>query len=268
MRRATSLLKISRSAYLYQSQARDASVLRLRIKEIAHTRVHYGYRRVHVMLRREGFKDNHKRVYRLYREAGLSLRHKRPRRNKSARLRQPKQIVTAVNEIWSMDFVSDATFDGRRLRALTIVDCYTRECLAIEVGQSLKGSDVVTALNRIVALRGTPMTIKTDNGSEFISKVMDRWAYERAIEMDFSRPGKPTDNAKVESFNGRLREECLNANWFLSLEDAQCKIEAWREHYNETRPHSALNWQTPAEFARQQAHPGASSTAKEPEFST
>jgi putative transposase len=268
MRRATSLLKISRSVYLYQSQARDASVLKLRIKEIANTRIHYGYRRVHVMLRREGFKDNHKRVYRLYREAGLSLRHKRPRRNKSARLRQPKQIVTAVNEIWSMDFVSDATFDGRRLRALTVVDCYTRECLAIEVGQSLKGSDVVTALNRIVALRGKPLTIKTDNGSEFISKVMDRWAYERAVEMDFSRPGKPTDNAKVESFNGRLREECLNANWFLSLEDAQRKIEAWREYYNETRPHSALNWLTPTEFARQQVHSGARGAAKESEFST
>ena len=171
------------------------------------------------MLRREGFKDNHKRVYRLYREASLSLRHKRPRLNKSVRLRQPKQIVTAVNEIWSMDFVSDATFDGRRLRALTVVDCYTQECLAIEVGQSLKGSDVVTALNRIVALRGKPLTIKTDNGSEFISKVMDQWAYEQAVEMDFSRPGKPTDNAKIESFNGRLRDECLNANWFLSLED-------------------------------------------------
>jgi putative transposase len=268
MRRATSLLKISRSVYLYQSQARDASVLRLRIKEIANTRVHYGYRRVHVMLRREGFKDNHKRVYRLYREAGLSLRQKRPRRNKSARLRQPKQIVTAVNEIWSMDFVSDATFDGRRLRALTVVDCYTRECLAIEVGQSLKGSDVVTALNRIVALRGKPLTIKTDNGSEFISKVMDRWAYERAVEMDFSRPGKPTDNAKVESFNGRLREECLNANWFLSLEDAQCKIETWRNYYNEARPHSALDWLTPAEFARQQPHSGVRIAAKEPEFST
>ena len=219
MCRATSLLKISRSVYLYQSQARDASVLKVRIKEIGNTRVHYGYRRVHVMLRREGFKDNHKRVYRLYREASLSLRHKRPRLNKSVRLRQPKQIVTAVNEIWSMDFVSDATFDGRRLRALTVVDCYTQECLAIEVGQSLKGSDVVTALNRIVALRGKPLTIKTDNGSEFISKVMDQWAYEQAVEMDFSRPGKPTDNAKIESFNGRLRDECLNANWFLSLED-------------------------------------------------
>ena len=209
MRRATSLLKLSRSVYLYRSQARDASVLKLRIKEIADTRVHYGYRRVHVMLRREGFKDNHKRVYRVYRDAGLSLRHRRPRRNKAARLRQPKQIVTAMNEIWSMDFVSDATFDGRKLRALTVVDCYTRECLAIAVGQSLKGGDVVTTLNRIVAARGMPATIKADNGSEFISKVMDRWAYERGIEMDFSRPGKPTDNESP-----RVLRRLLNLrNW-------------------------------------------------------
>ncbi len=146
----------------------------MRIKEITNTRVHYGYRRVHVMLRREGFRDNVKRVYRLYREAGLSLRLKRPRRNKAARWRQPTQLVTAINDIWSMDFVADALFDGRKLRMLTVVDNYTRECLAIDVGQSLKGEDVVRALNAIVAQRGLPATIKTDNGSEFIGKVMDR----------------------------------------------------------------------------------------------
>lgn len=268
LRRATAVLKLSRSVYLYRSRACDASVLKLRIKEITETRVHYGYRRVHVMLRREGFKDNHKRIYRLYREAGLSLRHRRPRRNKAARQRQPKQLVTAMNEIWSMDFVSDATFDGRRIRALTVVDCFTRECLAIEVGQSLKGEDVVAALDRIVVLRGVPQTIKTDNGSEFVSKVMDRWAYERSVELDFSRPGKPTDNAKVESFNGRLREECLNANWFLSLDDAKRKIDAWREYYNEARPHSALNWLTPAEFARRQREKVGATVEKEPEIST
>ncbi|SFO45029.1 putative transposase, partial [Nitrosospira briensis] len=222
----------------------------MRIKEIAATRVHYGYRRVHVLLQREGFEDNHKRVYRLYREEGLSLRPKRPKRNKSARLRQPKHEVTAINQIWSMDFVADALFDGRRLRALTVVDNYTRESLAIEVGQNLKGEDVVNTLNRIAIERGLPATIKVDNGSEFISKAMDKWAYERGVELDFSRPGKPTDNVKVESFNGRLRQECLNAHWFLSLEDARHKIDEWRQYYNETRPHSALQWATPAEFAR------------------
>jgi len=182
-----------------------------RIKEIAATRVHYGYRRVHVLLRCEGWKDNCKRVYRLYRAEGLSLRYKRPRRNKSARLRQPKSAATALNEVWSMDFVSDALYDGRRLRALTVVYNFTRECLAIAVGANLKGDDVATVLNEMVARRGRPCTIKSDNGSEFISKVMDQWAYDHQVELDFSRPGKPTDNAKSESFNGRFREECLNA---------------------------------------------------------
>lgn len=233
----------------------------MRIKEIANTRVHYGYRRVHVMLKREGWQDNVKRVYRLYQEQGLSLRMKRPKRNKSARLRQPKHVVTAMNQIWSMDFVADALFDGRKLQALTVVENYTRESLAIDVGQSLKGNDVVATLNRIAATRGLPATIKVDNGSEFISKVMDRWAYERGVELDFSRPGKPTDNAKIESFNGRLRQECLNLHWFLSLDDAKEKIEAWRQYYNETRPHSALQWESPAHFARK-ALQKASSEAK------
>nr|WP_255779373.1 IS3 family transposase [Mycetohabitans sp. B5] len=267
-RQACRVLKLSRSVYSYQSIARDSSAIALRIKQITQTRVHYGYRRVHVMLRREGWRDNHKRVYRLYREQGLSLRHKRPRRNKAARLRQPKQLVTAINEIWSMDFVADALFDGRRLRTLTIVDNYTRECLAIEVGATLRGEDVVAALDRIAVGRPLPRFIKADNGSEFISKVLDKWAYERGVEIDFSRPGKPTDNAKNESFNGRLREECLNEHWFLSLEDARRKIEVWRQYYNEARPHSALQWMTPAEFACQCRPRADSAHPEEPEIST
>lgn len=259
---------MSTSTYLYKPVKKDESVLKMRIKEITQTRVHYGYRRVHVLLRREGHKDNVKRVYRLYREEGLSLRLKRPRRNKAAQLRQPKQLARAINEIWSMDFVSDALLDGRKLRMLTVVDLFTRECLAIDVGQSLKGEDVVRVLNQICSQRGLPGTIKTDNGSEFISKVMDKWAYERGIELDFSRPGKPTDNAGVESFNGRLRQECLNANWFLSLADAQAKIAAWRTYYNESRPHSALEWATPAEFARRCCLQAATAMSKEPEVPT
>jgi len=259
---------MSRSLYAYQSKARDATPLVMRIKEITATRVHYGYRRVHVMLKREGWPDNHKRVYRLYQAEGLSLRLKRPKRNKSARLRQPKQIATAINQIWSMDFVADALFDGRRLRALTVVDNYTRESLAIDVGQNLKGDDVVNTLNRIATYRGLPTTIKVDNGSEFISKVMDKWAYERGVELDFSRPGKPTDNAKVESFNGRFRQECLNAHWFLSLDDAKTKIEEWRQYYNEARPHSALQWATPSEFARQARERAESGISMKPEIST
>ena len=266
-RQACAVLRISRSVYGYRSRARDARPLVQRIKEIAATRVHYGYRRVHVLLRREGWRDNCKRVYRLYRLEGLSLRHKRPRRNRSARLRQPKQAVTGINEIWSTDFVADALFDGRRLRALTVVDNYTRECLAIDVGPSLKGDDVVSALTRIATTRGKPKTVKADNGSEFISKAMDRWAYENGVELDFSRPGRPTDNAQVESFNGRFRAECLNSHWFLSLADAQRKIEAWRQYYNEARPHSALAWATPAEFARRAGLSAKSAVATKPEIS-
>ena len=268
MRKARAVIQLSRLVYLYQSTARDNTAMVMRTKEITQTRVHYGYRRVHVMLKREGFKDNHKRVYRLCSEQGLSLRHKRPKRNKAAQLRQPKTLAQRINQIWSMDFVADNLFDGRKLRMLTVVDCYTRESLAIHVGQSLKGDDVVRVLNAIVYERGQPETIKTDNGSEFISKVMDKWAYERRVELDFSRPGKPTDNAMVESFNGRLRQECLNEHWFMNLADAQTKIEAWRRFYNEARPHSALDWQTPTEFARQtRLQPGLSRT-KAPEILT
>jgi putative transposase len=195
-RKALRVVQMSAWTYLYRSLARDATALKLRIKEITQTRVHYGYRRVHVMLRREGHKDNVKRVYRLYREEGLSLRLKRPRRNRAAKLRQPKQLAFAINEVWSADFVADALFDGRKLRMLTVVDCYTRECLAIDVGQSLRGEDVAESLSRICAVRGLPKTIKTDNGSEFISKVMDKWAYERGVELDFSRPeSRPTTRA-------------------------------------------------------------------------
>ena len=162
-RQTCALLKLARSVYLYRSQARDAAPLVMRMKEITAVRVHYGYRRVHVLLRREGWKDNHKRVYRLYRAEGLSLRHKCPRRNKAARLRQPKRLVSTMNEIWSMDFVSDALFDGRRLRALAVLENFSCECLAINVGQSLKGEDVVRTLERVKADRGLPRTIKVDN---------------------------------------------------------------------------------------------------------
>ena len=209
----------------------------------------YGYYRIYIMLRREGWLVNHKRVYRLYRQDGLSLRLKKPRRNVSAadRIRQP--AAAAPNEMWSMDFVSDALFDGRRLRALTVVDTYTREALAIDVDRGIKGEQVVEAMARIAGTRGSPKSIRVDNGPEFISKALDRWAYENGVTLDFSRPGKPTDNAFVESFNGRLRDECLNAHWFLSLADARAKIEAWRSFYNESRPHTSLGWLTPNEYA-------------------
>ncbi len=226
-RRALRIMEMSRSSFSYKAKARDSSALRLRMREITQARVHYGCERVFVMLRREGWRDNHKRVHRIYKEEGLSLRHYRPRRNRSVRKRQPIKLSTAPNTLWGMDFVSDALFDGRRFRLLTVVDHFTRERLDILVDQSLRGEHVAEAMTRLVAERGKPAAIKVDNGSEFAGKVMDRWAYENGVELDFSRRGTPTDNALVESFNGRLRQECLNEHWFLSLADARRKIDAW-----------------------------------------
>jgi len=229
-RRGCVALDVDRSTIRYRSIKPDQAALRLRIRDLAKTRVRYGYFRIYILLRREGWTVNHKRVYRLYREEGLSLRLKRPRRHVSAADRERQPAATRANELWSMDFVSDALFGGRRLRALTVVDAYTRESLAIEVDQSIRGEQVVETMTRLMMVRGAPRTIRVDNGPEFVSKALDRWAYANSVTLDFSRPGKPTDNAFVESFNGRLRDECLNAHRFLSLADAKAKIEAWRRH--------------------------------------
>lgn len=248
-RRGCVALGVDRSTIRYRSIKPDQAALRLRIHDLAKTRVRYGYCRIYILLRREGWLVNHKRVYRLYREDGLSLRLKRPRRHVSAADRERQPAATRPNELWSMDFVSDALFDGRRLRALTVVDAYTRKALAIEVDQGIKGEQVVEVMTRLALLRGAPSAIRVDNGPEFVSKALDRWAYANSVTLDLSRPGKPPDNAFVEAFNGRLRDECLNAHWFLSLADARAQIEAWRRQYNESRPHTALGWLTPQEFA-------------------
>ena len=249
VRRACRVCLTARSVVYFKLQGpRDDRAVRARIKEIAETRVRYGVARIHVLLRREGWQDNHKRTRRIYLEEGLNLRHRRPRRNKAAAHREKHPQLTSANECWSMDFVMDALFDGRRFRALTIVDNYCRECLEIEFGQSLKGEDVVRVMERMKLVRGiVPNRIKVDNGSEFISKALDKWAYENNVILDFSRPGKPTDNAFIESFNGSFRDECMNVNWFLSLEDAWEKIQAFKEEYNHFRPHSALGNLTPVE---------------------
>ena len=204
-----------------------------------------------MLLRREGWHVNHKRVYRIYCEEVFHLRRKRPYRRVSAAHRMGQPAALYPNACWSMDFMSDSLFDGRRFRVLTVVDNYSRKCLAIEPGQHLKGDHVVAVMGRLVAGRGAPERIQCDNGSEFVSKVMDKWAYENNVTIHFSRPGKPTDNAMIESFNGSFRDECLNVNWFLSLEDARDKIEKWRIEYNEFRPHSSLDDLTPNEFAEQ-----------------
>jgi putative transposase len=250
MTRACRQVRISRSSFGYCSQRDPQQALRQRIVELAHARVRYGYRRVFMLLRREGWSIGRKRVYRLYTEEGLALRRKRPWRHVSAVHRLERSPAQARNEVWSMDFVADQLADGRRFRTLTIVDIYTRECLDIAVGQNLRATDVVAALEQLRYSRGVPKRIYCDNGSEFVSGQMDLWAYANGVKIDFSRRGKPTDNAIIESFNGRFREECLNAHWFLSKEDAEEKIDAWRWEYNENRPHRSLKGLTPREFAR------------------
>jgi putative transposase len=248
-RRTCQALGFPRSTQRYQSVRGDQAELRIPLRDLAASRVRYGYRRLHILLRREGWQVNHRLVYRLYIEEGLQMRIKTPRRHKSCRARVERPKAVRANESWSMDFVSDQLFDGRRFRLLTLVDNFTRESLAIRLGQQLKGNDVVTVLEQLRAKRGAPQSIRVDNGPEFVSKSLDWWAYFNQVTLDFSRPGKPTDNPFIESFNGRLRQECLNQHWFLDLRDAAQKVEAWRIDYNECRPHSSLGDRTPKEFA-------------------
>jgi len=249
-RRACRAVLCVRSTFRYKSVRDDQTPLRMRIREIAAARVRYGYRRIYIILRREGWKVNHKRVYRLYCEDGLNLRSKRPKRRVSAAHRVNRPQASELNKSWSMDFVSDGLFDGRRFRSFTLVDNFSRECLGILVDKSITGETVVKFIRSICFQRGIPERIFLDNGPEFIGKSLDKWAYENKVTLDFSRPGKPTDNAFIESFNGSFRDECLNVNWFLSMDDAKEKIEAWRKEYNEFRPHSSLGDLTPEEFAR------------------
>jgi putative transposase len=226
--------------------------LKARMHEIANARVRFGFWRIYILIRREGWLVNHKRIYRLYKAEGLNLRSKRPRRRKSAANRMDRVVLTAPDQSWSMDFVSDALFDGRKFRSLTIIDNFTRECLVIEVDQSLTGEDVIRVLTKIACERNHyPQRIQADNGPEFVSLALDRWAYESGATLDFARPGKPTDNPFIESFNGSFRDECLNTNWFMSLEDAREKIESWRQDYNYFRSHSSLADTAPAVFAKQ-----------------
>ncbi len=200
-------------------------------------------------MRREGWHVNVKRVYRIYREEGLTLRRKRPRRRVSPAHRSARPEISSIDQSWSMDFVADNLFNGRRIRALTVVDNFSREYLAIHVDQAVKGEQVVAVMECLRLFEGRcPGRIRVDNGSEFISTALDKWAYDNGVTLDFSRPGKPTDNALIESFNGSFRDECLNTNWFLSLDDARKKVEAWRKDYNGFRPHSSLGNLTPDEF--------------------
>lgn len=248
-RRACRGLGIARSSLRYQPKAEPAPEIRKRLLELACERPRFGYRRLHVMLRREGHGVNHKRVHRLYREEGLMVR-----RRKRKRIATGKRVQLAVptrrNERWSMDFVGDTLADGRTFRTLNIVDDCTRESPGMVVDFSLPGERVVRELDRIVADWGKPVMIVTDNGPEFAGRAMDAWAYRNGVTLHFIRPGKPVENAFVESFNGKFRDECLNQHWFDGLREAREMIEAWRADYNERRPHSSLGNVPPAEFAR------------------
>ncbi len=251
IRRSCANVMLSPSMFYYERVDKNDEVLRMRMREIALIRVRYGFWRLFVLLRREGFTDNHKRVYRVYKEEGLNLRSKRPRRSRSAAHRLERLDTPTINQVWSMDFVLDALFNGVRFRVLAVVDNYTKKCLSLLVGQSLKGADVRDELSNIAIMEGSyPVRIQCDNGSEFISKEVDRWAYENKVTLDYSRPGKPTDNPYIESFNGKFRDECLSVNWFLSLEDASEKIEQWKWDYNHFRPHSSLDDYAPQEFIK------------------
>ena len=222
--------------------------MRERLRALAHERPRFGYRRLHVLLRREGVVVNHKRLWRLYRQEGLAVRRRRRKRVASGE-RVMLAPAEKVNDRWSMDFVGDSLADGRTFRALDIVDDCSREAPAIIVDQSLPGERVVRELETLGTERGFPKMIVMDNGPEFTGKALDEWAYRRGVKLHFIRPGKPVENAYVESFNGKFRDECLNQHWFTSLDHARDVIEQWRQDYNEVRPHSSLGNLTPAEFA-------------------
>jgi len=246
-RRACGLMELYRATCRYRRRRPEDGRLRVRLRELAEERRRFGYRRLQVLLEREGWRVNHKHVYRLYVEEKLGLRRKRGR--KRSGVRQPLPEPGAANQVWSVDFMTDAFSSGRRFRTLNIVDDYTRECLAIEVDTSLGGVRVVRVLEELKQRRGLPRQIRSDNGPEFVSRAVDQWAYEQGLRWHTIQPGRPMENGYVESFNGRFRDECLNENWFSDLADAREKIASWKQDYNRSRPHSALGYRTPEEFA-------------------
>jgi putative transposase len=246
-RLACQALSVDRSTVRYRSLRPDDGAVRLRIRELAQVRRRFGYRRLHFLLKREGLAMNQKRFRRLYREEGLQVR-KRGGRKRALGLRAPLALPSRPNERWSLDFVSDTFTDGRRFRALAVVDDCTRECLALVGDTSLSGARVARELDAIIAVRGRPMTCVSDNGTEFTSMAILAWSQGAGVAWHYIQPGKPQQNAFVESFNGRLRDECLNETAFSSLAEARAVLAAWRDDYNRVRPHSALANRTPEEF--------------------
>jgi putative transposase len=232
----------------YEHHRDPQEALRVRLRELAGSRVRYGYRRLTVLLKREGWAVNAKRIYRLYTEEGLIVRTQK-RKQRAQRQRIAQGLAARRNQRWSMDFVAQRLADGRWIRVLTVVDQFTRECLTLFADTSLNGDKVAAQLDRIVIQRGAPQSITVDNGTEFASKAIDHWAYKHGVHLDFIRPGRPVENGYIESFNGRLRDECLNVEVFFTLADGRQKLDRWCHDYNHYRPHSALADRTPAEFA-------------------
>ena len=263
VRRACGTVKLAESTYRYKSCRKEPEGLRARMLELAAERPRFGYRRLHVLLVREGWAVNHKRIRRMYREEGLAVRRKK-RKRIAQTARQPKVLPEGPNERWSMDFMSDSLATGRSFRTFNVVDDCTRECLAIEVDTSLSGERVTRVLDQVIERRGKPMSLVMDNGPEFAGRVLDAWAYQHGIQLDFIRPGKPIENCFVESFNGKFRDECLNQHWLVSLDEARHVIEAWRLDYNRVRPHSSLGYLPPEEFAEAAALRSATPTSTPP----
>jgi putative transposase len=249
-RRVCELLGVAESSQRYVSRRND-ELLRERLRAAAREKPRWGYRRLQIVLRQSGVQVNHKRVYRVYREAGLMIR--RRRRKRLLRAGSVRPTVMGPNQEWALDFVHDAADRGRKFRVLSVIDVYTRECLALEVDTSFASRRVTRELERIVAERGVPEAIRCDNGPEFSSRHFLAWNLERQIAVVHIEPGRPVQNAHVESFHGKLRDECLNASWFGNLFEARRKIAAWKEEYNEERPHSALGYLAPRAFARRMA---------------
>jgi len=241
---------LHRSTLHYRPTKKDEDLIRARLKELAQQRRRFGCPRLHVMLKREGLVVNHKRTERIYREEGLLLRKRRKCRKRGSLLRIEMPAAERLNQRWSMDLMSDSLSTGRRFRVLTIVDDYSRECPTLEVDTSINGVRVVRTLERLIRERGLPKFITVDNGPEFAGKALDEWAYQKGVTLRFIEPGKPVENAYIESFNGKFRDECLNENWFMSLFEAREIVENWRIDYNQERPHSSLGNLTPREFAQ------------------
>jgi putative transposase len=260
-RRACTLLGVARSALSYRptKPAKDAPALSC-MGELARRYPRYGYRRIAIFMRRDGFAMSFSRAHRLWRKAKLQVPKKRLRRRVSAA--RPRPLApTGANEVWSYDFVFDTCADGRQIKCLTVTDEWTRESLAIEVSASIRSAKVIEVLSRLVSARGAPRTLRSDNGPEFVSRALLSWIVDEGMEIALIEPGKPWQNGATESFNGKFRDECLSMEWFRSRAEAKVVIEAWRRHYNEVRPHSSLGYLTPAAFAANVAATGANAPA-------